>query len=50
MTMLHYNYNVKKIGFKLYFLQLLVYCDLSELYITENKKEKIFKIRGRKWL
>ena len=41
MTMLHYNYNVKKIGFKLYFLQLLVYCDLSELYITENKKEKI---------
>lgn len=41
LTMLHYNLEMKAIGIKLYFLQLLIYCDLSNLYIIEDKRKKI---------
>ena len=41
LTMVHYNYDVKNIGLRMYLLQLLVYCDLSDLYISEKKNEKI---------
>lgn len=41
LTLVHYNMKVSKIGLKFYFLQLIAYCDLSELYLIDDKKKKI---------
>lgn len=41
LTSLKYNIEVKKMGIKLYYFQPLVYCDLSNLYMSNNKRAKI---------
>lgn len=41
LTMIQYGFKMKNMGVKLYFFQILVYCDLSELYETNKKSEKI---------
>lgn len=41
LTLIHYDMKVSKIGLKFYFLQLIAYCDLSNLYLTDDKKKKI---------